>query len=261
MNILGLVAIAVSILAFSVFQQRLRSRPVSVRIALLCVFTVLSIPAVLFATHYLHVFPEREWFYWLRSWAGTEFLVVFLGCEVGAAASLLPRWLLVLPLTGLIALAAVPYIKPIIGPIPDNVFQEHWRGDICLQSTSSTCGPASVCTILKQLGTSTTERAVSRAAFSYGGGTEAWYLARYVRSRGYHPRFDFRRTFSPVAGQPALIGVLLGGAGHFIAVLEIKDDQVRFADPLHGEERLPLQDFLRRYQFTGFHMIVDDVGV
>ena len=52
------------------------------------------------------------------------------------------------------------------------------------------------------------------------------------------------------------MGVLLGGTGHFIAVLEVTGDQVTFADPTYGEEHLPLADFLRRYQFTGFHMVI-----
>jgi len=150
----------------------------------------------------------------------------------------------------------VPYLKPLIGPLPDREFREHQRGGICLQSTPSTCGPASVTTILWRLGAQTSEQATARAAFSYAGGTEAWYLARYVRSKGFAPRFDFRRTFSPSVGLPAMVGVRLGSVGHFIAVLDISGDQVTFADPLSGQERIPLSEFQRRYQFTGFHMVI-----
>ena len=82
------------------------------------------------------------------------------------------------------------------------------------------CGPASVCTILKRLGGAPSEYAAARAAHSCTGGTEAWYLARYVRNQGFVPRFDFRETFSPLVGLPSLVGVRLGGAGHvIIAVL------------------------------------------
>jgi predicted double-glycine peptidase len=70
------------------------------------------------------------------------------------------------------------------------------------------------------------------------------------------PHFDFRRTFTPEVGFPALVGVRLIGFGHFIAVLDIRDDQVTFADPLYGSDSLPLAQFLSRYQFTGFHMVV-----
>jgi predicted double-glycine peptidase len=114
--------------------------------------------------------------------------------------------------------------------------------------------------MLRRLGVETSERATARAAFSYSGGTEAWYLARYVRSRGLSPRFDFHSTFSRTTGFPALVGVRLGGTGHFIAILEVRGGQVTFADPLFGERRLSLPQFQRRYEFTGFHMVVSKNG-
>src|SRR6201999_348642 len=97
--------------------------------------TLLAIPSVLFAIYYLHVLPERAWFYTLRSWSGSEFLVVFLGCAAAAVASLLPRLLLVPPLFALIPLGVVPSLKPLIGPLAASEFHERRRGDICLQST------------------------------------------------------------------------------------------------------------------------------
>lgn len=256
MNALGVAAVALSVVVFAIVQRWLRPCPVAVRLGWLGGFALLSVPALWFAMYYLHVLPEYAWFYTLRSWPGSEFLVVFLGGAAGAVAACLPRLLLGLPLFALLALAAVPYLKPLIGPLPDEVFREQVEGDICLQSTGSTCGPASITTILRQFGLPASERTTARAAFTYAGGTEAWYLARYVRARGLTPRFAFRRTFSPEAGQPALVGVILGGVGHFIPVLAVRDGQVTFADPLHGEEHLPLSDFQRRYQFTGFHLVV-----
>lgn len=237
-------------------HSKLRPCSFKTRLCWLIGFALLAVPSIGFAIYYLHVFPEREWFYSLRSWPGSEVLVLFLGCATGAFATLLPRLLLGVPLFVLLALAIVPYVKPLLGPLHDSDFQEQSRGDICLQSTASTCGPASISTILRRLGLPADERTTARAAFSYAGGTEAWYLARYVRSRGLAVRFDFRRTFSPAAGQPALVGVRLGGAGHFIAVLEFRDEQITFADPLRGEEHLSLSEFQKRYEFTGFHMVV-----
>jgi hypothetical protein len=256
MNLIGAIAVAISIFAFSLTYRWLRPRARKVRVALLGTFTFLSIPSLLFAVYYLHILPEWAWFYTLHSWSGTEFLAIFLGCATGAAASLLPRLLLGVPLFVLMVFAVVPYIKPVMRPIPDDQLQDRWQGEVCLQSTGSTCGPASVCTVLRRLGGDPSERAAARAAFSYAGGTEAWYLARYVRSKGFVPRFYFRETFSPSVGLPAVVGVRLGGVGHFIAVLAVSGDQVTFADPLQGEERLPLSKFLHHYEFTGFHMVI-----
>lgn len=256
MNPIGAAAVVLSVVAFSVVHNRLRPRPVLVRILWLVGLALLSIPSLWFAIYYLHVLPEYEWFYTLRSWRGSEFLVVFLGCAAGATTALLPRALLGFSLFALLALAVVPYIKPVVGRLPDNLFNEQSQGHVCLQSTPSTCGPASVTTILRHLGLPASERTTARAAFSYAGGTEAWYLARYVRARGLSPRFAFRRTFSPAVGQPAVVGVRVGGYGHFIAVLDLHGDQITFVDPLHGEERLSLAEFQRRYKFTGFHMVI-----
>lgn len=256
MNFLAAVAALLSIAAFVMTHKLLRPRPVSSRLLCFGVFSLLALPSVWFAVYYLHILPEHEWLYTLRSWSGSEFLVIFAGCAAGAAAALLPRRLLGLPLSALLGLAVLPHVKPLIGPLPDSIFQERSRGDICLQSTMSTCGPASVTTILRRLGLSANERDIARATFSYSGGTEAWYLARYVRARGLSARFDFRETFSPDAGLPALVGVRLGSVGHFIAVLDLRGDEVTFADPLKGEEHLPLAEFLQRYRFTGFHMVI-----
>lgn len=255
-NPIGLLAVALSIGIFAASYTILRSRPVSVRATVFCVMALLSIPSLLFAVYYLHILPEWAWFYTLRSWPGTELLGVFLGGAGGALTALLPRQALVLPLSGSILLTTVPYLKPIMGPLPPNLFADQWRGNACIQSTASTCGPASVCTILKYLGRDPTERDAAHAAYSYGGGTEAWYLARYVRSHGFEPRFEFRKTYSPEAGLPAVVGVSLAGAGHFIAVLAVAADRVTYADPLFGEATIPLSQFLQKYTFTGFHMVV-----
>jgi ABC-type bacteriocin/lantibiotic exporter with double-glycine peptidase domain len=183
--------------------------------------------------------------------------VIFLGCAAGCFATLLPRLLLVLPVCGFLAAAVVPYLKPFVYPLRNDRLQDQWEGDVCLQSTVSTCGPASICSILRNLDVTSSEREAAKAAFSYEGGTEAWYLARYVRSKGLVARFYFRETFTPEAGLPAMVGVRVGGMGHFIAVLAVKDGEVSFSDPMgRGMERIPMPEFRRRYKFTGFHMVV-----
>lgn len=255
-NLLGIVAAALSVAAFALSYTLLRRQTMGVRSSFFYGFALLAIPSVLFAVYYLHILPESAWFYNLRSWRGSELLVIFLGCATGTIASILPRVLLVLPLCVLIVLAMVPYAKPLLGPLADSDLKERWQGNVCLQSTSSTCGPASVCTILRHLGSDASEREAARAAFTSASGTEAWYLARYVRGKGLLARFDFRRTFSLSAGLPAVVGVRIGGAGHFIAVLEVNGDQVTFADPLIGGERLSVSQFQKRYDPTGFRMVI-----
>jgi hypothetical protein len=255
MNLLGFASVGLSIAAFAGTYECLRTKPLGVRWTGCFFFTVLSIPSILSAVYYSHVLPEAAWFYTLRSWPGTELLGIFLGCAGGAVASVMNRFLLGVPLFVTTLLALIPYAKPVLWPIPEGAFSDRWRGNACMQSTFSTCGPASVSTILKRLGAAPSERTIARAAYSCASGTEAWYLARYVRRQGYAARFEFRDTFTPSVGLPALVGVKVG-AGHFIAVLEANRDEVIFADPLNGEERLPMEKFRKRYQFTGFHMVI-----
>lgn len=256
LNLTALVSLILSIAAFALSYGWLRKQSTKIRLACLILFWILSTPSLLFASYYLHVIPEQAWFYELHSWRGAEFFLIFFGCATASLASFLSRLLVAFPLFALLAVGAIPYLKPQLAPLPDESLGDHWKGSACLQSTSSTCGPASVCTILKNLGISATEPQVARACFSYGGGTEAWYLARYVRQKGGKARFDFRDTFAPSVGLPAMVGVRMGGVGHFIAVLSIQGDLVKFADPLVGEETLPMDQFRKRYKFTGFHMSV-----
>ena len=256
LNPLGLAGVAICLVAFQVTHRRLVPLPISRQWPWLFAFAVLALPSAGFALHYLHLWGEAEWFYELRSWPGSEFLAVFLGCAGGAAAALLPRRLLALSLLAVLGLAVLPHVKPLVGPLRDEAFCEPSLDGVCRQSTLSTCGPASMVNILRHLGLSATEREIARAAFTYSGGTEAWYLARHARRRGLSARFDFRETFSPEAGLPALVGVRLGRAGHFIAVLELKNGVITFVDPLRGQDQCPLDEFQNGHDFTGFHLVI-----
>lgn len=260
-NLLGVLAVILSVVVFVIAYRQLRNRPEKVRLAWLAVLVPLSLPALSFAFYYTHRLPEMTWYYTLRSYPGTEFFALFLAAAAGVVATLVgPRlasW--ILPM--LLIATGLPHIKPFIGPIPEDRYKERtWKGAY-LQSTLSTCGPASLVNILQHLGHEASEREIAHAAFSYMGGTEAWYLARYVRHCGLHPRFVFTETFVPEAGLPAVVGVVLpGGGGHFIAVLDLKDGQVSYVDPISGGYQIPLAEFQQRHAFTGFHLVVRREG-
>jgi hypothetical protein len=237
-NFIGWAAVCVSVIAFKVAFHRLKPLAPKWRFGGFVLFGFLGIPALLFALYYLHFLPEQTWFYELRSWRGSEFLAVPLGASAGCLATLFPRKLLGLLLIFSITTTAVPYIKPMLAPLPSGAYQDQWSGDACLQSTPSTCGPASIATILKHQGLASSEREIARRAFTYAGGTEAWYLARHVRSLGMNAHFDFRPGLPENMILPALVGVRLGGFGHFIPVISRDGDRLTIADPLHGMETI-----------------------
>jgi hypothetical protein len=252
-NYPGLLAVALSLGIGILTLRWLRSKSSSQRWGWLLCFTVLSVPAWLCSIYYLHVLPERVWFYEFRSWNGSEFCVVFLGAMFGVLATwLAPRWHYYLWCT-LICIGCMPYLKPFIAPLNPAELTERWRGEAQLQSTLSTCGPASVCNIFHFLGVSSQEAEIAQAAHTYGGGTEAWYLARYVRSRGLNAKFRFGRGFHPEYGLPAMIGVT---PGHFIAVLEVTAGEIHYVDPLQGARTEPLAKFLDSTSPTGFHLVI-----
>ena len=256
MSLTAASACIASLIAFLVANRLLHSQRNTRKIGAAFLLGILAIPAALYSVYYLHILPEKEWFYTLRSYPASDFLVIFQGAAAGAFATLLPRKLLILPLFCTLALALAPSIKPLLNQLPPEALEEKWEDGVCLQSTSSTCGPASIATILKHLGTNASEREIASYAHTSGSGTEAWYLARYVRKRGLEPTFVFGENFIPDGKFPAVVGVKVSGYGHFIAVLEVSDKLVTFADPLSGRHTLPLEQFLVRFEFTGFHLFV-----
>ena len=253
-NWLGVTSAVLAFAAFFVVYRVAKGSPVKKRILLSIFALAAAIPGASFAAYYAHLLPEPSWYYQFRSIAGTELLIMFLGVAGGLVATLLPRVLLVLPLLGVAAFSIAPIIKPFIGPISAGTLQDEWDGEVCLQSTPSTCGAASTATILKQLGVVVTESDIAAEAHSYAGGTEAWYLARAARSRGFDVDFVFSTGFTPEDGLPAVVGVLLGSVGHFIPVLGQEGDRFIVGDPLRGRELLSRDEMNQRYDFTGFHM-------
>lgn len=253
-NWLGVISALLAFVAFFVVYRITKDTPVKKRILLSVLALIAAIPGASFTMYYTHILPEPSWYYQFRTIAGTEFFAVFLGVAGGLVATLFPRMLLVLPLLGVAAFSIAPIIKPFIGPIPAGALQDEWDGDVCLQSAPSTCGAASIATILKQFRVDVTESELAADAHSYAGGTEAWYLARAARSRGFEVYFVFKRGFTPEDGLPAVVGVRLGSVGHFIPILGQEGDQFIVGDPLHGRELLSRNELEQRYDFTGFHM-------
>ncbi len=78
------------------------------------------------AVYYLHVIPDTEVFYEFRSWPGTELLAVFVGGLAGVFATFLPRWLIPVSFLGMTGIVIGPFLKPVIAPLPDAIFQNRF---------------------------------------------------------------------------------------------------------------------------------------
>lgn len=255
-NWLGFVSMFLSLVSFYVVYGMAKSWTRKGKVRAVVITALLAVPGASFAAYYAHVIPEWSWYYEFRSVWGTEFLVVFVGVAGAFMASVLPKCLMVLPLYGVVMCSVLPIIKPFIAPIKVTDFASEWDGDVCLQSNPSTCGAAATATILRMYGIEASESEVAAEAHSYGGGTEAWYLARVIRARGVKVDFDIGEGFLPEGGLPAVVGVRIGDTGHFIAVLGLVGERYVVGDPLRGREVMTLDELERRYVFTGFHMRV-----
>lgn len=235
------------------------SNPVTKRCALLGGFA-LSIPGILFALYYLHVFGEATWFYEFRAFPCSELTAsgagLFAGTIMGCLARC-PRLVRVIGAGSVISLLclgiALPHLKPILSPVPTSEFSNHWTQGVCLQSTGSSCGPASTATILKVFGMEVTEAQLAKECFTYSGGTENWFLARALFKRGLKVRYRLEKRFPSDLHLPAIAGVNVG-CGHFIPILSETETTYITGDPLVGRREYPKKAIFEAYRFTGFFM-------
>lgn len=219
-----------------------------------------ALPACAYVAYYSHFFDNIAWFYSLRAIRYTE----LLGAGAGLLAGYFAGWLeldsrrkVLLLLAGMELFVFIPFIKPILVPLDTSKLHDRCEAGVCLQSTPSTCGPASAATLLLHYRVEASERELATECFTYRVGTENWYLMRALRRRGLKARavvVDPSRSPMP---SPSIAGVVLpGGAGHFVAVLECTSDECTVVDPIIGELHHRNTELRTRYRLTGFFLQV-----
>lgn len=250
---IGMILI-ISMLVAGGVGKLLANQSLRRRLAVAGVLTLLSLPGLWYSLYYAHLLPESVWLYRLRSLPGSNFLLAFLIPTAVAWGTILPRWVRFQLCAAATAWVLIPFFKPLLRPLAETELKDQWEGNACLQSTVSTCGPASAASILRSLGNeSITEKELAKDSWSTATGTEAWYLARAIQRRGYKTSFSFD-GLRPSTPLPGILGVKVGDNGHFIAVIKKNGEQVTVIDPLSGENTLSLHELEDRYKPTGFFM-------
>ena len=253
------LGLSVAFFFFGLFSYR-RTSSVEVRALLLLPAILLAVPGSLFVLYYTHLFDGAAWFYWFRALPFTE----LTASGSGFAAGIFHAWhepdtwgkKLLAP-CALTVLVFIPFVKSILDPINLSQLHDRCEGEVCLQSTFSTCGPASAATIFKTFGRDVSEKDLARESFTSRGGTESWYLARAIRRRGFSTEFLIQPQDQTSLPSPAIAGVVFPrGAGHFIAVLNETPNQVTLADPLKGKLVINRAELNNYYRFTGFFLVV-----
>ena len=227
-----------------------RSSRLSVAIGVL-----LAIPCALAVSYYTHLFDNAIWYFNLRTmpWIELTFSGIgFLGGAIQAWNDAETRIGRAAVPAVFAVIALIPFMKPILQPLDTAALQDKCTGNVCLQSSFATCGPASAATILRGFGESVTERDLAEESYTYAGGTESWYLARAIRRRGEKVELVLSASTLP---SPSIAGVRMGG-GHFIAIKRATPEAVTFVDPLTGESTLTPAELRLRYRFTGFFLRV-----
>ena len=220
----------------------------------------LAVPAVLFALYYTHIFDRAAWFYSFRTLPYSEIAASGVGFVLGVAhAGFEPETLgerLVAPVIAGV-LVFLPFVKPMLAPLDVDRLSEQTTGEVCLQSTPSTCGPSSAVMILRLLGQPASEKELAQECFTYRGGTEVWYIARAFRRRGFDTSFLVQPASSHTFPSPAIAGVVLpGGSGHFISILSRTSSQTVVGDPLKGKLIIDNGVLQKSYTFTGFFLVI-----
>jgi hypothetical protein len=219
------------------------------RLTLGLLFLALCLPAASFIAYYLHLFGEPAWYIEFRALPGIEATSALAALWFGFLAgvwrtSRRTRALLLLIAAGTVL---APFVKPLLLPAEwQGRLQNTWEGEICRQSSNSTCGPATLATILTHLGIPATERGIARQSYSCASGTELWYLIRYARAQGVRVTLRNGMALEEVPA-PALLGTRPGAFGHFVAYLGTQGDQLIIGDPMAGKEVLTLREFRAQY--------------
>ncbi|OGV37019.1 MAG: hypothetical protein A2X48_04185 [Lentisphaerae bacterium GWF2_49_21] len=225
---------------------------------------VLAVPGLLIAFFYTRIIEIPAWFYEFRSWTGSELTAAGVGLLGGTLAflSTKTRRLKIISTSGLLLIMTLgvflPYSKPLIAGAEFDKFHDRWDGQCSMQSTGYSCGAASCATILKYYGLHASEIEIAKDCYTYNGGTEVWYLARYVRKNGLKAQFLSLKIPSADIPVPCIAGVKVGGVGHFIAILEKSDKGYLVADPLVGPRFKDIEKPSPDLMFTGFFMKITD---
>lgn len=242
----------------SALQKRASSK--GKRVLLAVIACVCAIPGLLLVLYYAHLFDNAAWYYNLRV---VRFVEV-TACGLGFLGGVFHSWIEPEGLGGKLLMPAVvtvlvllPFSKALIDPVDFARLSDRCEGEVCMQSTFSTCGPSSAATLLEAVGQNASERELARESFTSQGGTEIWYVARVLERRGLDTRavIQPRDQISPPA--PSIAGVMLpGGSGHFIAILSETPDEITIGDPLKGKLVVKRASLNQAYNFTGFFLTV-----
>ena len=148
----------------------------------------------------------------------------------------------------------VEFFTPALSRAELSKLTTSFRGDVCIQSTGYTCGPAAAVTFLRRLGISAEEGELALLAkCSQQTGTDGPLLADAMETRFPELRctvVDFKDLDALTrAGEVLTVVNLDEVTDHWILVLKVTDTTVETADPIYGLHTESRSQFEKRWRF------------
>lgn len=204
-------------------------------------------------------------FAWISS-GRLRFVIIALSVTMGAMTLIgrlknrIEKTFVFVIMIGVVAWGSVlPFVMPLL--VRNDLADLKTRTDsnnICVQSTSYTCGPAAAVTALRRLGVTAQEGEL--AILSHTSpiiGTMPWSLYKAIQNRYAGDGVDCRfRRFDSI-NQLREAGVTLAVVkdafllDHCVAILEVGDNTVTIGDPILGKIRMSYKDFEGIWRFYG----------
>jgi hypothetical protein len=129
---------------------------------------------------------------------------------------------------------------------------------VCLQGTDYTCGPAAAVTLLRAMGLPAEEGELAlQVKTTSAWGTPPDILAQELSKRygpdGLSCEYRHFKSVDELRAAGALLAVIKYGflVDHYVAVLEVTDQDVVVGDPLVGRKRISHQEFLKQWRHSG----------
>jgi len=152
-----------------------------------------------------------------------------------------------------------PYLAPAFNRTYLSRLQTRVDADgVCLQSNDYNCGPAAAVTALRKLGFPAEEGEIAILAYtSTATGTPPDILARALQERyakdGLRSEYRVFKNVEELKNAGMTLAVIKYSfmLDHYVAVLEVTQDQIVVGDPMRGKISLAREEFERRWRFVG----------
>jgi predicted double-glycine peptidase len=155
--------------------------------------------------------------------------------------------------------AVLPFAYPLI--LKNDLAKLHTKTDsdnICVQTTSYTCGPAAAVTALSRLGIQAQEGEL--AILSHTSpivGTMPWELYKAIEDRyasaGVDCRFRRFDSINQLKDADVTLAIVRDAflLDHCVAVIEVTDKTVTIGDPISGKVQMSYKEFQSVWRFYG----------